>query len=292
MNAQQVNIRDPFVLLHDGKYYLYGTRSATCWGKAEGFDCYVSENLADWEGPIEIFRRSEDFFSDESFWAPECIEKDGSFYLITTFLPKGGKKGIYVMKSDSPLGPFTLFSERLTPERWACIDGTVYFEDGHPFLVFSHSFEDTPDGDMCAIALSDDLRSAVGEPWTLFSAPDAPWARPVPFAKAEFGMDGDVYFTDGPYLYLAGDGRLYMPWSSWSLHGYAVGTAVSASGKLSGPWTQCEAPLFPDDGGHGMLLRDKTGHLLYVLHYPNTKYEEHPVFTPVEITNGELKLIG
>ena len=33
----------------------------------------------------------------------------------------------------------------------------------------------------------------------LFSAAEAPWARPIPFAKAEFDMGGDVYFTDGPY---------------------------------------------------------------------------------------------
>ena len=39
---------------------------------------------------------------------------------------------------------------------------------------------------------------ADGEPVTLFSAAEAKWAKPVPFAKAEFGMDGDVYFTDGP----------------------------------------------------------------------------------------------
>ncbi len=44
MKTNEVNIRDPFVLLHGGKYYLYGTRSATCWGSAEGFDCYVSED--------------------------------------------------------------------------------------------------------------------------------------------------------------------------------------------------------------------------------------------------------
>ena len=32
MKLADINIRDPFVLLHEGKYYLYGTRGATCWG--------------------------------------------------------------------------------------------------------------------------------------------------------------------------------------------------------------------------------------------------------------------
>ncbi len=42
MRREDVNIRDPYVLVHDGKYYLYGTRSATCWGEAGGLGCYVS----------------------------------------------------------------------------------------------------------------------------------------------------------------------------------------------------------------------------------------------------------
>ena len=27
----EINIRDPFVLTYNGKYYLYGTRGAECW---------------------------------------------------------------------------------------------------------------------------------------------------------------------------------------------------------------------------------------------------------------------
>ena len=29
MKTEEVNIRDPYILLHEGVYYLYGTRSAT-----------------------------------------------------------------------------------------------------------------------------------------------------------------------------------------------------------------------------------------------------------------------
>ena len=60
MRTEEVNIRDPYMLIVDGVYYLYGTRSATCWGKADGFDCYRSVDGKEWGGPIEIFRRPED----------------------------------------------------------------------------------------------------------------------------------------------------------------------------------------------------------------------------------------
>ena len=290
MKTSEVNIRDPFVLVHGGKYYLYGTRSATCWGPADGFDCYVSADLENWEGPIEIFHRPEGFFADRAYWAPECVYHNGSFYLLTTFGAGGRNKGVYALKSDSPTGPFQPFSRCLTPEDWVCIDGTVWFEGDTPWLVFSHSFEDSPDGDMCMVRLSADLSRAESEPVKLFSALEAPWARPVPFAKAEFGMDGDVYFTDGPYITRLEDGKLYMTWSSWGENGYAVGAAVSDSGMIQGPWRQEPVPIFPADGGHGMMFRDLEDNLVFVLHYPNDKYREHPVFRRVTAGENGLSL--
>lgn len=290
MKTNEVNIRDPFVLLHEGRYYLYGTRSATCWGPADGFDCYISEDLENWTGPQEIFHRPDDFFADREYWAPECIFYEGAFYLITTFGGENRKKGIYVLKSDSPAGPFEGYSECLTPEDWSCIDGTVYFENDIPVLIFSHSFEDSPDGDMCMLRLTKDLKQADGEPVKLFSAAEAKWAKPVPFAKEEFGMDGDVYFTDGPCVTKMDDGKLYMTWSSWSTCGYAVGVAVSESGAVEGPWQQVEEPIFPVNGGHGMLFRDKEERLKFTLHFPNDKYKERPMFVDVTVDQGGLKL--
>ena len=163
MKTNEVNIRDPFILVHEGKYYLYGTRSATCWGSADGFDCYISSDLENWEGPIEIFHRPEGFFADREYWAPECIYYNNAFYLFTTFGGESIKKGIYVLKADYPTGPFEVYSGRLTKEDWTCIDGTVYFEGETPYLIFSHSFEDTPDGDMCMVKLSKDLKRAEGD---------------------------------------------------------------------------------------------------------------------------------
>lgn len=289
LKREQVNIRDPYILLHKDVYYLYGTRSATCWGEADGFDCYKSEDLENWEGPIEIFHRPEGFFADRNYWAPECYFVKDKFYLVTTFGSGDKKKGIYVLCSEKPEGPFTLYSERLTPEAWSCIDGTLYWEDETPYLIFSYSFEDSPSGDMCLIPLDPTLRKAAGEPELLFGAAEAAWAHPVPFAKAEFGMDGDVYFTDGPCVFAA-ENELYMFWSSWGTNGYAVGVAKSETGRLRGPWIQKEAPVFPENGGHGMVFRDREEKLWFTLHYPNDKYKEHPEFMEIITENGLLRL--
>ena len=293
MKTQEINIRDPYVLLHEGTYYLYGTRSATCWGSADGFDCYTGADLENWEGPFEVFRRPDGFFADQCYWAPECYFYQGKFYLIATLASGERKKGVYALISDCPTGPFRPFGDTpLTPENWTCIDGSLYWdESGTLWLLFSHSFEDTPDGDMCAVALSDDLSRSVSEPVVLFRAADAPWATPVPFAKAEFGMDGDVYFTDGPCVHRMENGGLTMLWSSWSGRGYAVGKAISPNGDIRGPWKHCSEPFFPENGGHGMLFKSKDGDLLYALHYPNDRFQEHPVFARVSEQDGELKTI-
>ncbi|MDO4622004.1 MAG: glycoside hydrolase family 43 protein [Eubacteriales bacterium] len=289
MKKNEINIRDPYVLLYNNMYYLYGTRSETCWGPADGFDCYTSRDLENWEGPFEIFHRPEGFFADSCYWAPECICIDDSFYLITTFGGEGVKKGIYVLRSESPVGPFQVYSERITPGEWTCIDGTVHFEDGIPWLIYSRSFEDDPRGYMVAQPLQADLKKAAGEPVILFDAAKAPWANPVPFAKFEFGIEEDCYFTDGPGIFTSDD-RLYMTWSSWGTNGYAVGVAVSDNRRVTGPWRQLEIPIWPENGGHGMTFLSAAGERLFALHYPNDKLQEHPVFMKLTGADDAFRL--
>ena len=296
MKRNEINIRDPFVLADNGKYYLYGTRSDTCWGEAFGFDCYVSEDLKEFEGPIEIFKRPDDFFATTNYWAPECYKVNGKYYLVTTLGGADFKKGIYVLKSDSPTGPFELYSKKLTPNNWTCIDGTFYFEDNKVYLIFSHSFEDAfdgtgnADGDFCIQEISADLSSALTEPKVLFSPKDAAWAKPVPFAKAEFGIEGDCYFSDGPSLIQTDCGKLFLIISSWSAHSYAVGLAISGSGKVNGPWKLLDEPLYPENGGHGMFFKTIDNKLAFTLHYPNDKYAERPHFWYVNEVNDRLVL--
>ncbi len=290
MKTEFVNIRDPYVLNAEGKYYLYGTRSAECWGEATGFDAYVSDDLEVWEGPFEIFTRPEGFWATTNYWAPECYYKDGAYYLVTTLGSNDCKKGIYALKSESPLGPFEPYSKRLTPSDWVCIDGSLYYEGDTPYLIFSHSFEDVPDGDMCVVELSKDLSHAEGNPVKLFSAMDASWAHPIPFAQ-EFNMTGDVYFTDGPCAVKLPSGALLMIWSSWGTCGYTVGMTLSQSGSLFGPWTHVEEPLFDKDGGHGMMFVDKAGVARYTMHYPNDKYKEHPVFFEISLKKDKAELL-
>ena len=85
MKCSDINIRDPFVLVHDGTYYLYGTRGATCWGPATGFDVYVSRDMENWAGPTPCFENDGTFWADRNYWAPEVHAWQGKFYMFASF---------------------------------------------------------------------------------------------------------------------------------------------------------------------------------------------------------------
>jgi len=292
MRTSEINIRDPYILNHEKKYYLYGTRSATAWGLADGFDCYESEDLENWEGPIEIFHNDGDFWADRNYWAPECYVYQGAFYLVATFNSEDRKMGTQILIADSPTGPFRPHSDGpVTPNEWACLDGTLYFRsDGTPYLVFGRSFQDLPCGEMYAIELSRDLRTTAGKPKLLFEAAQAPWSRPVPFAKKEFGMDGEVYFVDGPCMYRTQAGKLLMLWSSWGERGYTVGLTYSDNDEIDGEWHHLEVPFFSENGGHGMLFQSREKEWMFAFHSPNDLYKERPHFKRTKESNDVIVL--
>lgn len=292
MNTTDIVIRDPFILADGGRYYLYGTRSETAWGHGDGFDVYESSDLEDWTGPKEIFHRPDDFWADKEFWAPECIRKGDRYYLIATFGTEGKPKGIQILESGRPDGPFKLLTPApVTPKDWNCLDGTVYTNDlDESWLVFSHGFPQEPGGAIMAARLLDDMTGLASQPQTLFHAEDAPWTRPIPFAKEEFGLDGDNYFSDGPYLFYNDSRQLCMLWSSWSERGYAMGISVSESG-IAGPWHHAPKAAYYG-GGHGMVFRKETGEEYVVWHAPNEALKEHPRFMMMnEFADGVLEYI-
>ena len=284
MKRTEINIRDPFVLVHEGAYYLYGTRGATCWGPADGFDVYVSRDLEEWDGPFVCFHNDGSFWADRNYWAPEVYGYQGAFYMFASFKHPSVKRGTAILKAESPLGPFRPHSDGcVTPRDWECLDGTLYVSKaGKPYMVFCHEWVQAGDGEVDAIPLTDDLSAPAGEPQLLFCASEAPWCKMMHHSS---GVDGCV--TDGPFMWRTADGTLLCLWASFSEGGYTEGVAVSDNGEIDGKFTQVE-PLFMDDGGHGMVFRALDGQLYLTLHSPNTTLEERPFFHPITERDGRL----
>lgn len=289
MRLDEIQIRDPFVLSvpEDGRYWLFGSTDANIWsGPATGFDTWWSTDLETWNGPIPAFRPAEDFWSHTQYWAPEVHAYRDAFFMFATFTADGHRRGTQILRAERPEGPYQPWSdEPVTPRDWECLDGTLLVEDGIPFLVFCHEWKDVGDGEVRALRLTDDLRAPAGDPFLLFRASEAPWARSIP--RPEFPQ---VFVTDGPSLHRTADGRLLMLWSSFGDAGYAMGVATSASGTVRGPWVQSDDPIWPADGGHGMIFDDAAGTLFLTLHTPNRTPDERARFFPLEETPEGLRL--
>ena len=284
MKNHEIHLRDPFVLTHGGKYYLYGTRGATGWGDADGFDVFIGDDLENWEGPFEIFHNDGTFWADKHYWAPEVHEYRGDFYLFASFKKDGVCRGTQVLKAKSPVGPFLPHSDGpVTPRAWDCLDGTLYISKTQkPYMVFCHEWSQVKDGKMCAVALSDDLKTAAGKPFLLFKASEQPNVQPY---------DGDGYITDGPFLHRLKNGKLLMIWSTKGVQGYCVAAATSDNEEIDGKWTLSKDLIFEKDGGHGMIFTALDNQLYITLHAPNETPKERPCFYKLGETENSLRLL-
>ena len=280
-----ITLRDPCVLAHEGLYYVFGTGAA--W---PGYGCYVSRDLERWAGPYRVFTPPEGHDGAGDWWAPECHEYGGMFYLFASYRSAAlGNRRSSIFRADSPLGPFEeIFDISAYPQGWDTIDGTLYVDgDGRPWMVFVHEWTSMPDGvgDFTCARLSDDLTRFVGEPVPLFKA------CAMPFAPKNS-------VTDGCWLYRSETGRLIMLWSGFR-NGYCVAQAISLSGEITGPWVQCPVLLYGRnsihalDGGHGSLFTGPGGTLTLGIHSPNGRPDglfEAPAFFGVQDKGASLVL--
>lgn len=289
VRLSDVRMRDVCILADETTktyYAVSSTMAESAEGSRPALRVYTSKDLSVWEGPHIIFQTPKDFWGTiniRAIWAPELIAYKGKYYVFATFdtdsllteqwrnwLPRV-KRGTQVLVGDSPLGPFRPFQNHSTlPVDMMTLDGTLWVEDGVPYMVYCHEWVQIKDGTVEMIQLKDDLSATVGAPVHLFDGSDAPWGRKSPQYHCSV--------TDGPYLYRSKTGKLLMIWSSFGKGGYTVGVAVSATGKLRGPWVQQPKPLFAEDGGHGMIFKRFDGQLMLALHQPNKLTERARLF--------------
>ena len=277
---QDINIRDPFILPveKEGMYYMYASSSVRENGKHYGgMVAYKSADLKTWQGPVRVFDVPRDNYLTGTVWAPEVHKYKGKYYLFATLntdinwkkAPEGATpyrhRCTQIFWSKKPEGPFLPFKEKLpaTPIDQMALDGTLWVQDGVPYMVYCHEWVQVRDGGMNLVRLKKDLSGADGTPVRLFCASSAEWSTGD-------GPEGNKhYVTDGCFLYRTRTDKLLMVWSSFKEGVYAVGIAESATGKITGPWIQQPEPLFVN-GGHSMIFRDFEGRLCLVLHSPNS----------------------
>lgn len=112
---------DPFVMRHNGVYYLYvSTKDGSV-----GVKCWSSTDLINW--------KSEGFCTNEKLtkgaYAPEVYYYNGYFYMYTS--PAGN--GHYVLRSTSPTKGF----EVITGNMGMSIDGSVFMDNDGSWYFYT-----------------------------------------------------------------------------------------------------------------------------------------------------------
>ena len=284
-------IRDPFVLVDGGQYYLYESKP---WFGGTGVGVRVSTNLVDWTEKKMVMTLPKDI-KVKAVWAPEVHKYNGKYYLFVTITEENGvreikpmneevdkanlvPRGTWVFMADSPDGSFKPVKKGpVPPDNLMTLDGTLYVEDGKPYMVYCYEWCQNWNGTIEYAPLSDDFSS--------FTAPSKK------ILDARSAMKGAWVITDGPYfLRSEKSSRLYMIWSNVIKgNGYCVLVRSSPSGKIAGPWTKDEI-LYGKDGGHGMVFRDLSGRLLLTLHQPNSSPNERMKIFTLEDDGEKLRL--
>ena len=274
LKKEDIRIRDPFIFTdkEHGCYYMYGTTAlqpdtlhTSC-----SFSVYKTLDLEHFEEPKVIFEGTA-FWATQDYWAPEVHKYNGKYYLFGSFKHPDRCRGTQILVCDTPDGRFVPVSDApATPADWECLDGTLWVENETPYLIFCHEWLQIKNGAICALPLSRDLTTPLGEPITLFHATDNPEVTGLSAKRP------DCYITDGPFLYLE-QGKLKMLWSSFAKGRYLVLEAESDS--VLGPWRHLPA-RFDFDGGHAMLFERLDGKRMISLHSPNKAGLERAMFLP------------
>ena len=294
--TSDIRIRDPFIVAEKGIYYLYGTCSLCENDK----NVYVrkSSDMENWSDPTPIFTIPENSWAVGELWAPEVHRYNGKFYLFVSILGKNGLRGVQIAVCDTPDGAFEcIVNHPATPEHQSCIDGTLYVEDGTPYIVYSHDWPDNYVeevgafvGQIAAAELTPDLCEQAGEPFLLFNSNEAPLSAGRPTRHTRNGVRMYRYGSDAPFVMKNEDGSLTLLWSPIPGGTYIVASAVNKSGKIKGEWVHQTEPVFGNNGGHPMIFDGFDGKKKICMHYPEKPPMERTLVLDVEVKEGIVKI--
>ena len=250
---------DPAPMVYNDTLYLFTTHDEdeliNDFYTMNDWRCYSTKDMVNWTDHGKIFSLDDIEWADSRAWAPQCVERNGKFYLYCPVHKIDGGMAIAVGISDKPEGPYKDLGYPLVDEGdWNDIDPTVFIDDdGQAYLYFGNP-------ELRYVLLNEDMISynqeiGVGRiPMTVES-----------FAKGSH-MTGTTY-GEGPWFYKR-NGLYYMVFAGFSEgerrnehFGYST-----SEGPL-GPWKyrgilMDEGPCFTNHPG----LCDFKGHSYLFYH--------------------------
>lgn len=217
---------DPAPMVYNNRVYLYTSHdddvTENGFFTMRDWMCYSSYDMVNWTDH-GIVASLKDFKwignLNNGAWAPQCVHRDGKFYL---YGPIQGK-GIGVLVSDRPEGPFKdpINKPLINKNGYDDIDPTAFIDsDGQAYLYWGNP-------KLWYVKLNEDMVSYSGDVVT------------VPFSDASFGKRSvadskrPCTYEEGPWIYKRDD-LYYMVFAGGPLPehiGYSMSTGPT------GPWT-------------------------------------------------------
>jgi len=287
-------IGDPFVLTHDGLYYLYCTSSSR-----KGFFVWTSEDLVNWEKHgLALSNETPGILGINRFWAPEVIEFKGKFYMTYSAGDTDDVLKICLAVSDHPLGPFKSYQSPWYEHNLSHIDATIFIEGDSAYTYFvrdcsTNIIDGRPTSQIFVARLNDDLRTFINDP-ELVITPDQVWED----------INGTILWNEGPFV-LKHEGKYYMTYSAngFNTNEYCVGYAISDDPY--GPWIKAdENPILKaklDIGvsgpGHNSFAYSPDGTELFMVYHAHT-FPDKPsgnravYIDRINFINGEMVVSG
>ena len=259
IGQQQViagELPDPSIIKVNDTYYAAG--SSNDWGPV--YPVYKSSNLTDWSFVNFVFAEPPSWTMG-SYWAPELLYRDGTFYCYYTARRKDGVSCIGVATTKNIEEGF---QDKGMILEWGneAIDAFVYNENDTSYITWkANGLTQGKSIEIMGASLSPDGLAVEGEPFVMLSAEKDTWERG--------GMEGQCIVKK--------DGYLYMLYSGNSCCGgscdYQVGVARSIT--MKGPWRKFAGnPLMKGNAdwkcpGHGTALQ--SGNEWYYLYHAYNK---------------------
>lgn len=288
---------DPFILrAADNRYYLYATSE-----DGGGFPIRVSDDLRHWSACGVALCAENARWGTGCFWAPECYEIGGRYYLFYSADWKENPTGalenfrIGVAVADAPDGPFEDLADRpVFDPGYPIIDANVYAEDGRYYLYYSrccyeHAVGGLEESWIYGVELKPDFSGVIGEPVLLL--------RPAQGWEGRSAAQTGRRWNEGSFL-LRRDGQYFMTYSGNFFAGpdYAVGYATAQ--HPLGPYTKAaENPILERGSGmtgtgHSCFFHTPDGALMICYHgrTEQTGQDRIGFISPAHIT-GEGRLV-
>ena len=262
VGPQPIHMGDPFAFFANGKYYLIGTTNPS-----EGFQIFESTNLTNWQPKGWAWKKAENSWATDAFWAPEICAYQGKYYMTFSGMTAAKRLLMGLLVSDTPEGPYKELHTPWFDYGYSAIDGHIFVdEDGSPYLFFSRN--GTQDGYGYGVIygtpLAKDLSKPAAEPVLILEA-SQPWER----------VDWEHNrCNEGPTV-IKHNGKYYMTYSANHTEYPHYGVGYAVADKPLGPWVKAkENPILASQldlgvsaPGHNSIVRSPDGTEFFLVYH-------------------------